>query len=367
MNTASAKRRRVHILYEYGPDLGAHGSAFIRLLRPFSHPHLRGQSLVTFDREYMGQPVDAVIVDRLWRPDISRTRARRLVEDVRRAGARLIYALDDNLLDLPPERFPFASLPGARPVEELRRTVQFLLHHADGILVTTDALKKRLLPLNANVTVLPHALDERLLVQRVPRRETTPFEHRKHVIGYMGTFTHDDDLLMILPALQAVCGRHAGDVELQIIGVIERQHTLKALGGLPARVATPRRGETAYPLFMLWFTSRIHWDIAISPLAATSFNECKSDIKFLDYSAIGAAGIFSRVPAYAPTVQQAESGMLVENNSAAWEGALEALLSESELRVHLAGNASRALYQERTLQTCAHRWTSALDSLLEGA
>ena len=367
MGTSSRRQRTVHVLYEYGPDLYPHGSAFVRLIRPLTHPRLDKANKFIFDREYRGQNVDAVIVDRLWRPDISPTLARKLVDDVRSSGAKLIYALDDNFLDLPPERFPFAALPQAGPVDELFWVVRFLLQQADGLLVTTGALRERLLSLNSHVVVLPHALDERLLIQREAQRESSPFGPRKHVIGYMGTLTHDEDLLMILPALRSVCQRHEGDVELQIVGVAEQEHTLKALNDLPAHTISPKRGETAYPLFMLWFTTRIFWDIAIAPLEATRFNQCKSDIKFLDYGALGAAGVFSRVPAYASSVRHMESGLLIENDSKAWEEGLEALLSDSDLRMRVAGNASRALYQERTLEQCAHHWLSALDRLLEGA
>jgi glycosyltransferase involved in cell wall biosynthesis len=366
MTDGSEKQRTIRVLYEYGPDLYPHGSAFIRLLSPFSHPSLGAQGRITFHREYSGQPADAVIVDRLWRPDISPALARKLVDDVRWAGAKLIYALDDNFLDLPSERFPFVSLPGARPAEELLWVVRFLLRQADGVLVTTDALRERFLPLNPNVAVLPHALDERLLIWPGVQRDGSPFGPRKRVIGYMGTLTHDGDLTMILPALQGVCRRHAG-VELQIIGVIGRQDTLAALRDLPARIVSPTLSETAYPLFMLWFTSRIGWDIALSPLEATRFNDCKSDIKFLDYCAIGAAGVFSRVPAYASSVRHAETGLLVENDSAAWEEALEALLADGDLRMHVADNAARTLYEQRTLEHRAHHWLSAVDGLLEAA
>jgi glycosyltransferase involved in cell wall biosynthesis len=359
MVTKPTMQRRVHVLYEYGTDLCPHGSAFIRLLRPLAHPSIEPHLAVSYDREYEGQAVDIVIVDRLWRPDMSAAMARRLVRDVHKAGARLIYALDDNLLDLPPKRFPH--------LEGLVSVVGFLIRQSDGILVTTRTLRERFLSLNPNVAILPNALDERLLIQREVPRESTPFGSRKLVIGYMGTFTHDDDLLMILPALKAVCRRHEGDVELQIIGAVRQKETLEALSGLPVRTISPRRGETAYPLFMLWFTTRIFWDIAISPLEATRFNQCKSDIKFLDYSAIGAAGVFSRVPAYASSVRHMESGLLIENDGKAWEEGIETLLSDCDLRMRMARNASRALYQERTLEQCAHHWLSALDRLLEGA
>ena len=289
---------------------------------------------------------------------MSATLAHRLVRDVRQAGAKLIYALDDNLLDLPPGRFPF--------LEGLHGVVRFLLRESDGVLVTTEKLKEQFLPLNSNVTVLPHALDERLLVQTTIPRSGSPFGPRKKIIGYMGTLTHDDDLKMILPALQAVCKRHDA-VELQIIGAIGQDATLKALDKLPMRIVGPNPEEAAYPLFMLWFTSRIRWDIGISPLRDNFFNQCKSDIKFLDYSAIGAAGIYGLGPAYEASVKHAQTGLLVENSISAWEEALETLLTDDELRMRIAGNAARNLYDRRILAHSAHRWLSTLEELLAGA
>jgi processive 1,2-diacylglycerol beta-glucosyltransferase len=356
-------RRRIHVLYEYGPDLYPHGSAFVRLLRPLTHPSLHSSLEVSSSREVEGQSADVVIVDRLWRPDISTALARKLVQDVRHAGARMIYALDDNLLDLPPERFPLKALS----TEEYRWIVQFFLHQADGVLVTSQALQQRISSLNRNTVILPHALDERLLVAGSIRPGQGPFGTRRKVVGYMGTPTHDDDLMMILPALQAVGERHREKIEFQFAGVIGRQESLQAMGGLPLRMVNPRPEEHAYSLFMLWFTSSIHWDIAISPLRDTVFNRCKSDIKFLDYSAIGAAGIYSKVPAYESSVHNMERGLLVENDVKSWTDALEAMLLDDRLRIQLAHNAAEYLYTERTLAHRAQDWLTALDSLLEHA
>ena len=54
-------RQRVHVLYEYGPDLYPHGSAFIRLIRPLTHPSLEPHLAVSHDRDYEGQSVDMVL------------------------------------------------------------------------------------------------------------------------------------------------------------------------------------------------------------------------------------------------------------------------------------------------------------------
>jgi hypothetical protein len=181
----------------------------------------------------------------------------------------------------------------------------------------------------------------------------------------MGTLTHDDDLMMILPVFQTIWEHHGGEIEFQIVGGVGRVDTLQALQELPVRVVNPRPEETEYPLFMLWFSSHLRWDIAISPLKDTPFNQCKSDIKFLDYSAIRAAGIYSRVPGYESSVRHLETGWLADNEVDAWVEALEELLSDDRLRMQLAQNATRYLYAERILARCAANWSKAIEGLLE--
>lgn len=358
------KRHRIHVLYEYGPDLRPHGSAYIRLLRPLMHPDVYENLEVTAGLEYEGQNVDAVVVDRLWRPDISMALAEGLVQDVRRAGAKLIYALDDNLPDLSARRLSLVS-SGSRPAAEYRWIVRFFLRQADSVWVTTPVLQDRLTEFNSNIVVVLNALDERLLAGGRLPPINSPFGQRRKVIGYMGTLTHDDDLMMVLPALQAVWERHGGEIEFQLVGVVGQKDTLQAFGELPLHVVGPNPKEMEYPLFMLWFSSRCCWDIAIAPLKDTPFNHCKSDIKLLDYSAIGAAGIYSRVPAYESSVRHLETGWLVENDVDAWIEALERLLTDDdELRGQMAQNASRYLYSRRLLAHCHHNWLKAVEALL---
>ena len=258
-------------------------------------------------------------------------------------------------------------------------------------MVPTQALRERLLDFNPNMVVVPHALDERLLSGRglpesrshfTPGRKVIgyvntlltyvlnrayPARAKRKVIGYMGTLTHDDDLMMVLPALWTVWQRHREEIEFQIVGVVGRSDTLRTLEGLRVRTVKPGPGQVEYPSFMSWFSSHLRWDIAISPLEDTPFNRCKSDIKFLDYSAIGAAGIYSRVPVYESSVRHLETGWLAENEVDAWVEALEGLLSDDGLRIQIAQNAARYLYTERILARRAHHWLKALKSLLDGA
>ncbi len=348
--------RRVQILFEHGDDGKPFGSATIRLLRPFTHPTLRDQIEATASFDYGGQPVEAVILDRLWRPDVSLELIDRLLDRVRRSGARLIYALDDNFLDLPPA---VASWFTPRH----RQIVEHCLRCADGVMVTTSGLQQRFAEYNANIAIVPHALDERLLT--APNRSL--FDRtlkRRLVIGYMGTFSHDDDVLMILPALREVFRRYAGRIEFQIVGVAERSQTRTALRELPARVIALPPEKVEYTRFMPWFT-QLKWDIALAPLIDSAFTRCKSDIKFLDYSALGAAGIYSLVPVYTPTVQHLENGWLANNTVEAWVTALEALIMDAALRRRLADKAHQYLHAKRVLVRRSVAWVNAIAQLIE--
>jgi glycosyltransferase involved in cell wall biosynthesis len=380
------KRLTVHVLYEHGSDRQPFGASQIRLLRPLSHPAVQDSLRLTAGLNYGGQVVDAVVMDRLWRPDVSLTLVERLTDDVHRAGARLIYSIDDNLLDLAAENKDW------QPTDEQFRVLAFMLRQADGIMVATSALRERLSGYNRNIVVVPNALDERLigsvrdargigaaalsgprgiarmkaLLRRVLNR--TPSDSvvspRRIVVGYMGTRSHDVDLLMVQPALLEVWRRHRDQLEFQMVGVLAHQETREKLGELPVRFVVPPPGGWEYLRFMPWFTGQLRWDIAIAPLQDSPFSRCKSDIKFLDYSALGAAGIYSRVPAYASTVRHLKTGWLAKNEPSAWAEALERLLADATLRAQIAANASEYLYTDRVLAHCAPDWFMALEFLL---
>ena len=348
-------RIRVHVIYEHGYDKRPFGSASIRLLCPLSYPPIKNRFEITSGVDYYGQSVDVVILDRLWRPDVSLPLVEELVKSVKQAGAKLIYTLDDNFLEMPADQQNLLT-------EEHGLIVQSLLTQADQVWVTTAPLKERFSEYSSNIAVIPNNLDERLLVPRFQRLDRPIFQ-RRFVIGMMGTYTHDDDLLMILPALQEIYERNPDRVEFQFIGAILREETRDQLSGLPVRFMRPKTVEGEYPLFMLWFTGQINWDIAISPLRATPFNLFKSDIKFLDYCSIGSAGVFTQMPVYQNSVCDRVTGMMVDNQPESWCKAFEELLGDDGLRAAIGREATHYLYSKRILAYHYQDWIDALESI----
>lgn len=349
------KRIRINTIFEHGKDYQPFGSAFIRLLRPLSHPNVQDDLEVVFSTDYIqGGKMDLVIIDRLWRPDISMGFAEILINKIRKDGAKITYAIDDNFHKV---------LTGTnnQKYQESIPIVEYFIEHSDGMLVTTPALRDAYSYLNPNIVVLPHALDERLLI---PKTVTQNLPRKTTVIGFMGTLTHDEDLQMVLPALKTICQSHPGEVEVQIVGGISNHETRGYFEKLPVRYVYPNEYEHVYPLFMLWFTGTIDWDIGIAPLQDTDFNQSKSDIKFLDYCAINTAGVYSPVGEYPKSVHHTVNGLLVENSVDAWVEALELLLVQEDLRRAISANARSYLLTERILSRRSQDWVGAIKQIL---
>jgi processive 1,2-diacylglycerol beta-glucosyltransferase len=360
------KQCGVHVMYEYDVAYRPHASSYLRLLRPLSYPTLAGTVGLSHGLRYDQVDADVVVVDRLWRPDVDPIVVERLITAVRRSGAKLVHSLDDNLMDLPPRQIPVGSAEVIWPQERHRASMGLLLAEADAVWVTTPNLRDRFSSYNRAISILPNALDDRLLV-RPPTSTYPETEARRNlVIGYMGTRTHDEDLKMIVPAIRAICSRYPGLVSVEVIGVMQRSETRQHLSDLPVHYVSPYLVEHEYPYFVLWFSRSIRWDVAVAPLQSNEFNDSKSDIKFLDYAAIGAATICSKVPAYESTVRHGETGLLVENDVDAWVHAIDSLVTDADLRCRLSRGAVSYLYGERTLDVCASAWTHSLHSVLGG-
>jgi glycosyltransferase involved in cell wall biosynthesis len=343
------KKLSVHVIVEHGADMMPYGVAYIRDILPLMHPLNSPAFRVTHSTGYARANI--VIVERTWRPNVTLRMAQELVARIRQDGACFVYSIDDNLLDL--EAFPI----------ETRMVMRYFCREADGICVSTEFLKQRLAHINDSIDILPNALDEQLFTRDSEIQFPADSNSRKIIIGYMGTFTHDSDLMMILQSLRSILRKYQEKVELQMVGGITGQTFIQSLQGLPVRVLHVPTNDVAYPNFVMWMKKNLNWDLAIAPLENNYFNRSKSDIKFLDYSALGIPGIYSRVPAYLNTIRHMDTGLLVHNSPEAWVEALDLLLADEPLRRHLAQNAQEYVFSKRMLQDCAINWQDTIQTI----
>jgi hypothetical protein len=297
-------------------------------------------------------------LDRLLAPGASLESAQEIVDRARADGACLIYHLDDNLLDLDD------NTPFRKPIDTGQKMmIRYLARRADGVIVSTENLKQRMARFNASIAVVATAIDERLFVSETVAPPPSGDNRGGKTIGYMGTFTHEADIMMVAQALRGVLRSHAGDVALEFVGGFVDPSILDFFQGLPVRVldAGP---HSEYPAFVRWMVDNIKWDIAIAPLTQTRFTRCKSDIKLLDYGALGISGIYSKVEPYEGVVEHLGTGYLATNSVEAWSEAFELLIRDDQLRGQIANKARDYVLSRRCLSRCATLWRDAIENFM---
>ena len=106
-------------------------------------------------------------------------------------------------------------------------------------------------------------------------------------------------------------------------------------------------------------------DIAIVPLENNHFNRCKSNIKWLEYSACGIPGVYSDILPYNSCVTQGETGILVGSSTGEWIDALKVLISQEELRKTIGKAAQKEVITNYSLSSKAHIYSDFFRSMLK--
>ena len=282
---------------------------------------------------------DAYVVTRLYPSQDTQAS----IEALFATGKPVIYDTDDLLIDLPADNLHAAEYAPYAPY------IEALLRRAHAVTVSTPALAERMRTYNPNVHVVPNHIDFDLFhrLPKPPRREVR--------IGLVGTAARGGDFELVDAALRRICEEYPRRVRIAFIGALP-----EGWKGHPCAEHEPFLPDyRAYAARM----KALDLDIGLAPLRETPFNDCKSAIKWMEYSALGMASIVSHVPAYRDVVRQGETGLLVDNRPEKWYTALKLLIDEPEYRQLLALQAQRQVLREHALQRQGQRYYEAYQAL----
>lgn len=302
--------------------------AHIRLMAFFDAMQARGAAWVRYVRanDVHRYQADVIVTHRIAVATLAE--AEELSAYAAEHKIPLIYDLDDNLSALDP-------LAENGRYQPLLAVVNHFSANADVIWASTVELRNELLAGGAsNVEVHRNALDPGVWAAAMQRPPASGLSDPVRIL-YMGTMTHNDDLVMISEALKELKGKHGDGVDISLIGVKEGAATQDWYSAL----SVPPSVGGSYPAFASWIGAISPFDIGISPLRDTRFNRSKSEIKVLDYAALGLAPVVSDLEPYRSTVTQGVNGMLVAGDPKEWFEVLDRLVSNSELRQQLAVEA----------------------------
>lgn len=238
---------------------------------------------------------------------------------------RIWVDIDDDLFSIDKSHPEFEHYK--QRVEILKDLVKL----SNVVTVSTEGVKRGLVQEGCDesvVHIIPNYLDDRIWKLDVPRGR---FEDptKVHVL-YSGTETHDADLEMVIPALEIARKRikelTGKDLEVTIVGGSTKRFEGLSMMHVPD-------SKRLYAFYVPWVQGMGPFDIAIAPLELSNkLNWAKSDLKFLEYSALGLPTVFTEIDPYVPTVKDGVNGFLIHGNSVeAWTEALVSLACDDAL------------------------------------
>src|SRR5436190_17200987 len=342
-----SRKPRIAVLPEQLGTAPVDACASLRVIYPFTDPKVRAR----FDVEVVGidaplATYDAVVFQRFLHPLLSLDDAEELIGSLKRARTRIITDIDDNLLD------PHPSADLERTLLPLRSKARLLLRIADCVIVSTPILRQRIVQLNPNVVVSANALPENWVIRTRRRRP------RQLVIGYFGTFTHLRDIMTVAAGIRAGLSRLGRSARLALCGVSSDPRLPEVFKDFAEISVVPPIAN--YPAFFEFMRDLAGWDIGLAPLERGPFEDAKSDIKFLEYTAFGCAGVYSASPAYG-TVQDGMTGLVRVNTASDWADAIIRLAEEPGLTGNLVRAAQDEVLETRTFAAGAERLCSILE------
>lgn len=320
-------------------------SARLRLLDPLSlAPDVsvrwgleEGAGGARFRMDYAAW-ADVIVTQRGFpRPD-----TRPLLDALRAAGKPIVYETDDCLPEVP----EFLGKPhyrqwGPALLEWVKRV--------DVVTVPTQPLADYFAPHARRIVILPNYLDARTRPPALAARQAARADRIE--VGYAGNPGHRGDLALVAAPLRRLLERRP-EVRITFFGALPDGFAASDR----VRVVPADFRYEAFPRRL----AELGFDFGLAPLVEHPFNRCVSNLKYLEYGALGIPGVFSRAPAY-DSVRHGETGLLCEDG--AWDDALEAMCADAGLRERLGRAAQQDVRTHWMLEPHAARWPRLYESL----
>jgi glycosyltransferase involved in cell wall biosynthesis len=254
-------------------------------------------------------------------------------------GKSIIYELDDLLTELPEQHPDFYHYQSSRP--EIIRAI----FRADAAVGSTRAICDYMRQFNSNIWELPNYLDDRFW----DLNPSTKIENDPLIIGYMGGHSHSYDLEIVVQPLIRILDEYKNQIKVKFWG-LEPPVILQ----YNSNVEWEDVGLVDYRKFATYFQEQ-KCDIFLAPLQDNTFNQSKSHLKYLEYSALGVPGIYSRITPYEGVVDHGKNGFLA-SSSDEWENCIRQLIENHSLRSQMGFEAQSYVRMNWMLSQHVERW-----------
>ena len=256
----------------------------------------------------------------------------------RQHGVPSVFHIDDDLLDvttaLEAERAQYYQDP------ERIRVLRSAMNLVDLVYASTEPLAIRL---------AEHGISTKIVAGDIycsidPAEFVKPLPASGPVIGYMGSAGHSQDLAQVMPTIVKLM-HDIPSLRFETFGTIAQPPEMAPLIDRYSHHA----GEPNYASFLRRLRD-LGWWVGIAPLVDNTFNRCKADTKWVEYSLAGMAVVASDLPVYHRAC--ADGSGLLATTPDDWYKSLAVLVRSGEMR--------RTLLQSARSKLAAHYTHAAL-------
>lgn len=255
----------------------------------------------------------------------------------RKNGKLTVYFLDDDLLHIPVE----ASCSKYYHTRNIMNNIRKIMTKAEVLWCV-----------NPNIATKYSYLFSKVICTKGSVRDTQNFwtkgEEEPVKILYAGGVDHTKNIERLCsPIIQELCQKYGDKVEFTFIGA-------------NPEINLPQVRFFPYmECYMTYrnFVENEKFDIAFAMILETNFYRCKYYNKFIEYSSIGAAGIYTRTEPYTLVIKERKNGLMADT-SKEWYKAFEYLIENVGERNEIRKNA----YQEVKENFCPERVGNELEN-----
>lgn len=254
------------------------------------------------------------------------------VESLKRySNARRIYELDDYVIEVPKKNAHARGMP-----TETGRYVRESIALCDRVVVSTQALGDALSSMHHDIRVVPNMLAPDLWMHLRGKRKTT----KKPRVGWGGGTSHTGDLEIIADVVREL----ADEVEWVFFGMcpeklrpyVHEYHGSISLASYPAKLAS------------------LNLDLAVAPLEFHLFNDCKSNLRLLEYGACGFPVICTNTRAYQDFLPATR---VMTNSTQEWIQAIRMHLADPDASYRMGDQLREAVHRDFMLRgDNLHHW-----------
>lgn len=281
-----------------------------------------------------------------------------LAKKLKEMGKYIIMDNDDTYSGI-----PFDRLDNERQVQiakELNSNLNEFAQLAHGITTSTKTLANEYRKLNPNVAVLKNCIDP---MDEFPCKKNDTGKFR---IGFIGSVTSNDDYFHIKDQIKQLDERE--DCTLVVMGVKTKGEKLLAetmredfnfWNSLKNVEWHPLCNVTEY----MYNVSRLALDLAIIPRKDHYFNECKSNLKYLEMSLLSIPVLAQAFPSGKSPYQQDSPycTLVMDNNE--WYNTIIFIKENYATYKNLSKQARDYVLKEYNIKNYAKTWQIELEKL----